>query len=208
MIQAVCFDLDGTLWDSAETVTASWNEVLKEQGFNRKLSVSDQHSVMGKLPADIVKKLFPEMDPEAGMKLFDDCVTRENEWLARMGGRLYPKVTETLAILHGKYKLYIVSNCNDGYVEAFLTAHKLWSYFDDYEYFGRTQKPKGQNIRLVLERNHVSSGVYVGDTDMDEAAAYEAGVPFIHAAYGFGKPKRKVPAIKQFADLPVLLTKL
>ena len=59
-------------------------------------------------------------------------------------------------------------------------------YFTDWECSGRTGLPKGENIRLVVERNHLQAPVYVGDTRLDYEAAQQAGVPFIHAAYGFG----------------------
>lgn len=38
-----------------------------------------------------------------------------------------------------------------------------------------------------MERNHLRRPVYVGDTAMDQEAARLAGIPFLHAAYGFGK---------------------
>ena len=36
---------------------------------------------------------------------------------------------ETLEVLAEKYALYIVSNCMDGYVDAFLRAHCLEPFF-------------------------------------------------------------------------------
>lgn len=39
----------------------------------------------------------------------------------------------------------------------------------------------------MIKRNNLTSAVYIGDTQGDCNAAAEAGVPFVHAAYGFGK---------------------
>ena len=73
-----------------------------------------------------------------------------------------------------------------GYIEAFLEAHGLASYFADYEHPGRTGLSKGENIRLVMERNGVRHGVYVGDAQVDLEGARFARIPFLWARYGFG----------------------
>ncbi|MEK3699049.1 hypothetical protein NYE33_18925 [Paenibacillus sp. FSL R10-2199] len=38
-----------------------------------------------------------------------------------------------------------------------------------------------------MERNHLSSPVYVGDTEGDRRAAEITGIPFVYASYGFGE---------------------
>ena len=45
---------------------------------------------------------------------------------------------------------------------------------------------KAENIKLVMERNGLENPVYIGDTDLDGKSSREAGISFIHAAYGFG----------------------
>ena len=47
----------------------------------------------------------------------------------------------------------------------------------------------------------------MGDTALDCRSAQEAGVPFIHAAYGFGQAEG-VPAIHSLEALPSLLEQL
>lgn len=37
-----------------------------------------------------------------------------------------------------------------------------------------------------MEKHGCTSAVYVGDTDGDCKASFKAGIPFVHAAYGFG----------------------
>ena len=80
----------------------------------------------------------------------------------------------------------MVSNCQSGYIELFLKKNQLEQYVLDTECYGDTKKSKGENIRLVIERNHLQNCVYVGDTKGDCEAAKAAGIPFIFAAYGFG----------------------
>ncbi|MNR54842.1 Phosphoglycolate phosphatase [compost metagenome] len=38
-----------------------------------------------------------------------------------------------------------------------------------------------------MDRNNLSSPVYVGDTEGDLKAARYAGIPFVFASYGFGE---------------------
>ena len=84
------------------------------------------------------------------------------------------------------YDLYIVSNCQCGYIEQFLRKTQLEAYIKDIECFGNTGKNKGENIRLLVKRNSLKAPVYIGDTKGDCDASKEAGVPFIFASYGFG----------------------
>ena len=39
-------------------------------------------------------------------------------------------------------------------------------------------------------------------------AASKAGVPFLHAAYGFGRIDRPVPSVATFGDLPDAIRRL
>ena len=71
----------------------------------------------------------------------------------------------------------------------------------DFECAGNTGHPKGYNIRLVADRNHLEHPVYVGDIDGDRVASEEAGVPFCHASYGFGEVDHADYVIKNFSEL-------
>ena len=54
---------------------------------------------------------------------------------------------------------------------------------------------------MVARRRGLHSPVYVGDTAMDEESAAEAGVPFIHAAYGFGRAAAPLAVIHSPLEL-------
>jgi len=187
-MDSIIFDLDGTLWDSSEEVCIAWNEVLKDFNIGRKeVTVDDMASCMGMLLADIGKKLFPDLEDELVLKLITSCCHKENEYLAKNGAKLYDNLELVLEKLSKKYKLFIVSNCNDGYIESFFAAHKLEKYFTDTECPGRTGLNKAENNKLIIKRNNLKSPIYVGDTQGDCNSAKEAGIPFVYAKYGFGK---------------------
>jgi phosphoglycolate phosphatase len=93
----------------------------------------------------------------------------------------------TLRYLRGQgYRLFIVSNCQVGYVEAFFEHSQLAQYFEGHQCFGTKLLPKSENIREVVAQYGLQAPVYVGDTPGDLAASQAAGVPFIFATYGFG----------------------
>lgn len=194
----ILFDLDGTLWNATDAITVSWAEALKDAPDVEQLPTKEQlESVMGMTAEELMATLFPTLTKERHLELFERCCQVENVYLREHGGTLYPEMEETLSRLSEKLPLFIVSNCNAEYIPCFLDAHKLHSYFRDWECIGRTGKPKGDNIQLVVQRNGLEHPVYIGDTSMDQDAAGKAGVPFIHAAYGFGQvtgaPKIQAP---------------
>lgn len=118
----------------------------------------------------------------------------------------YPKVSQTIRELAGKLPVFIVSNCQAGYIEMFLEKTGLADCITDFECFGNNGKSKGENIRLVAERNGLKTPVYVGDTQGDCDASAEAGVAFVYAKYGFGTVEHADAVIGEFAELREIIS--
>jgi len=198
------FDLDGTLWDSAPAVAEAWNEVFQQEDPSLPLlTVDDIHGVMGMTMKEISETLYPGYQSPRRAAIFDRCCTYEVEYLHSHCGTLYPDFRPVLESLKARgYELAVVSNCQRGYVEAFLSSSNASDLFIDYEEWERTGLTKGENIRLVMERNGYTKGIYIGDTKKDREAALLAGIPFIHAAYGFGEVPDAAGVIHSLADLP------
>ncbi|KWX79028.1 HAD family hydrolase [Paenibacillus jilunlii] len=187
-MDSMIFDLDGTLWDSLDVVADVWNRVLSEyKGSIGEVTKEDLRGIMGLQADEAGRKMFPDLDEEAQQKILGQCYEVECVSLAERGGKLFEQLEEVLKVLSAKYKLFIVSNCQAGYIEAFYEYHQLQKYFVDFENPGRTGLSKGENIKLVMERNNLKSPVYVGDTEKDLKAARDAGIPFVFASYGFGE---------------------
>lgn len=209
MKDGLIFDMDGTLWDSSENVALSWTEKIRELGYDLPdITQKDIMGVMGLTMDRIADILFGSLPKKERMELLDKCCDHENDFLRRHGGILYPELENTLIRLKEKYDLFIVSNCQSGYIEAFLSFYGFEKYFSDIECYGNNLKEKGDNIALVVERNKLKKAWYIGDIQGDYDSASKAGTGFIHAAYGFGKIKQKVPELRQFSDLPELLETL
>lgn len=209
MKKGILFDLDGTLWDSSANVIAAWNEcIAKNSDLGLTFTQADMRSYMGKTLEQIADIMFPMLSKNERMKLIRLCIAAEQDYLQSHGSDYFANEREVLEKLHEKYFLAVVSNCQDGYIELFLSQCGFGELFSDYECAGRTGLDKGDNIRLVAQRNGLDGCIYVGDTVMDGEAARKAGVPFIHAAYGFGSPDDFDARITSFTELTDAAEKL
>ncbi len=204
-MDSIIFDVDGTLWDSTESVAASWNKAIREHSsLNLTLEPVSLSRVFGKTMTEIADTLFPSLSADERMKLLEVCFDEENRYLEDHPGILYPDVARTLKKLASRYPLYIVSNCQCGYIEVLLRTTGLGPYIKDHLCFGETQVPKGKTIRKLIVKNRLQSPVYVGDTQGDADSCKTAGIPFIFAEYGFGDVPDARMRIQTFSDLEKL----
>ena len=202
MKRGIIFDVDGTLWDSTEVVAKGYNMVISKLGGKYPLVDADKlKSVFGKTMLGIGRVIFPDETDEEKMALMDRCIEMEFVAMDAEHPVPYAGLEETLKKLARDYALYIVSNCPAGYIERFLEYTGLGKYFEGHLCPGDTGKIKADNIRLIVERYGLDDAIYVGDTLLDKQSSDEAGVKFIHAAYGFGQVEH-VPAISDISQLP------
>lgn len=203
----IIFDVDGTLWDTTEIVARSWNCGLEKLKFKRRpLTAADMKQEFGKTMDVIASDLFPQLPVAEGEAVLATCCQYEHEFLEKSNENfLYPDVENVFEQLAYNHKLFIVSNCQSGYIELFLEKNHLGKYVTDIECYGNTKRPKGENIRILLDRQPAGSACYIGDTAGDYCASKEAGVPFIFASYGFGDVPEAQMKISHFRDLLTLL---
>ena len=203
MEKAVLFDLDGTLWHTCDVILPVWNDILKKhKETTKQITLEEMNSYMGKTVEQIASIMLPELPLENSVAIVKECCAEQIPSLRKTGGHLYYNLESTLEILSKNYFLGIISNCQCGYIEAFLFAHKLEKYFSDFEMSGRTNLTKGENIKLVMERNGIDKAVYLGDTIGDQLAAIDAEIPFVFASYGFGTTENPEYTISSFDELP------
>lgn len=199
----IIFDVDGTLWDSTEIVAGAWNQAIIEEG------ITDVHltgeilkGLFGKTMDVIARNILPEATEEQRERILERCCRYEHEALAASEEDItYPQVIEVMQTLAERYPLFIVSNCQSGYIELFLEKTGLGKFVTDMECFGNTKRPKGENIRSVADRNGLDFPVYVGDTLGDYEACEIAKIPMIFAGYGFGEAPDAEAEIGQFQEL-------
>lgn len=201
MKNAIIFDVDGTLWDSTHEIAESWNEITTKK-YNFSLDYKGILSCVGLAMTEFAKRLFPEEMPlDERMKILEECMNYENEYLLTHPGRLFEGVRETLEELKKDYDLLLLSNCQKNYIETFLKSTGLGYLFKDKICWGDNLKPKHENMLLLAKRGHYEKAFYVGDTEGDEYETHLAGYHFAYASYGFGKAKSPEYTLKSFGDL-------
>ncbi|MBR1741500.1 MAG: HAD family hydrolase [Lachnospiraceae bacterium] len=203
----IILDVDGTLWNTTEVVARAWNQAITEEGHSHvRVDAEGLKKQFGK-PMDVIAaNLFTDVTPEIRAKLLEDCCAKEQQALMETTENLrYPHVKETIQKLKDEKncRLFIVSNCQTGYIELVIEKNGLEDFISDFECFGNTKKPKGENISFICERNRLKKEetVYVGDTIGDKEAAEAAKIGFIYAAYGFGDVRGTDILINEFQEL-------
>lgn len=209
-MDGIIFDVDGTLWDSTETVLKAWNQVIEEMlGKSYCVSVDTLKGLFGKPMNEICDIIFPGLSPADKEAAGKACFDYENALLETEPGVLYEGVRETLEVLSSRIPLFIVSNCQCGYIELFLQGAKLREgTISGYLCYGDTLASKDVTIRRLMAQYGLNDAVYVGDTLGDALACEKAQVPFILAAYGFeSKPiedrlcRNRIHAIRELLAL-------
>jgi phosphoglycolate phosphatase len=197
---ALVFDLDGTLWDAAVPTTHGWNLALERLGAQTRVTVEGIRSVAGTPFVGCVEILVPELSPpsEETLHALDVC---ERAAILESGGTLFPGVGSGLVRLAGSYPLYLVSNCQDWYLELFMNMSGLGACFSGADCNGLSGLGKADMLRRLVETRGLETAVYVGDTQGDQDSARVAGMSFALARYGFGSVPGAALAFDGFSDL-------
>ena len=204
-IDGMIFDVDGTLWDSTGIVQKAWNKAIEDSHIDGVHITSDDLKGLFGLPMDdIIYAIMPEESEETRLRFKPLCFSYEHDFLEREPGALYPDLESTLSALSRKIPLFVVSNCQAGYIELFYRKTGFEKYFKDHLCPGDTGLLKADNIKLIKEKYNLNNPVYIGDTHMDEEACGKAGVPFVFASYGFGHgidPDFTIDTLPELKDL-------
>ena len=153
-MDSIIFDVDGTLWDTTHVVADAWNEVVRSET-SLDLSITPQK----------LKNPFRQnhaghrSDPFSGRAkrksaAADRSVLSERRGSAtKKSGALYPQLESVLTQLAARLPLFLVSNCQAGYIETFLDCTGFAPYITDHLCPGDTGEGKSRKY----PRNHTAS---------------------------------------------------
>lgn len=198
---SLILDMDGTLWDNVNTYVLAWNAALKELGHSVQVTRESLMKLMGMEARQMLNALIPGVPAEKQDLLFDEVIVQYKKQIPTMEPYIYPGVMEGLKKLHTKYKLLLLSNCEEGGLVNLMNYTKTTHLFLDYMEHGQNNKPKSYNLKLLKKRHNLESPVYIGDTEQDSYESNLAGVPFIFMTYGFGKTDNYHLKFDSFSEL-------
>ena len=204
--ESLIFEIDGTLWDSRPLVAEGWNIQLRAEGCGHlAVTVDDLTPLFGKNGTEIADIMLASVPVESRYALMERCFRTEHDYLVSNPCQVgYPNVVAVIAALAKKHRLFIVSNSQQGYPELCIEKLGLTPYISGHLCYGDTLTPKGETIRTLMDRHHIESCVYIGDTQGDYEATLQVGIPFIWAAYGFGQPDRwdaKIDSVEELLEM-------
>ena len=203
----IILDIDGTIWNTTGVIAKAWNQAICDCEYDAaKVDPQGLQKEFGKPMHVIVDDLWPNLNLEQKNILMEKCCQREQEAIEENQSDItYPEVRETIKKLSERFNIYIVSNCQSGYIELTMKKNGVTEFIRDHECYGDTKKGKADNLRSLVERNSIKAPVYIGDTQGDADACREAGVEFIWASYGFGSVQEYAAKIDRFDQLLDLL---
>lgn len=200
-MDSIIFDIDGTIWNSTDVVAMAWNKALEKENIDVRVTADQLKGLFGRLLPDIAKAILPEQTEAEQLRVIDICCQAEHDLLREMGAPVYGGLEETLKELNKRYPLFVVSNCQAGYIELVFEKTGLGKYFTGHLCPGDSGEAKAANICSIAKKYQLKAPVYVGDTFGDYQACQEAGVPFVFASYGFGQVDTPDYVIEKPADL-------
>lgn len=177
----IIFDLDGTLFKTADCEIAAIDNLCKEFAY-QKIPDKEITSNIGKKTSDFLLSLFSNsIDLDQYTKRF-----RELEHIEISNhGQLFPDAENMLKTLKAcGHHLCICSNGSLEYINLVLERTKIDSYFTEI-ISAKDFSSKVEAIAKIIENNKDS--ILVGDTNSDIVAAKENLIPSIGVEYGYGK---------------------
>jgi phosphoglycolate phosphatase len=187
---AVIFDLDGTLLDTLDDISAAANEAIAAEGFPPH-SLSDYRRFIGDGVATLMTRALP---PGAVNDLLvERCVDRFRVSYARLwrqATRPYDGIEELLSALHerGVPQAILSNKPHDATVRCvdhFFPGHPFASVFGQRA--SVPKKPHPQAAREIVEKLRLTPRqvVYVGDTSTDMQTAVAAELFAVGVLWGF-----------------------
>ncbi len=211
-MNAICFDLDGTLTDPKLGITRSIRYALEK--LNRAVPLRDDDltwCIGPPLIGSLEKLLGDRQAAEAALSIyrerFGDIGLYENE--------VYPGIREALAALiaNGK-RLFVATSKPSVYAERVIDHFDLSGFFEAV--FGSeldgTRADKTELLAWVLKEKRLdpATTAMVGDRRYDIISGRNNGMPTVGVLYGYGPRSELVDAgattlCDKPSDLPVVL---
>ncbi|HSL90575.1 MAG TPA: HAD-IA family hydrolase [Ignavibacteriaceae bacterium] len=185
-VKHLCFDLDGTLVDSSETIYKSTIATLEQLGISYNFRKDDLDKRIGQHFVDIFNEFNVQVtDFEEFIKLYKSLYFDFIE-----DSILYPGVFETIEHLKkNDFKISLLTTKAQDQADLIIDHFSLRPYFDFV--MGRVNsiphKPAPEPLLMICEKLKVLPGetIMIGDTELDIQCGKNAGTRTCGVSYGY-----------------------
>ena len=190
MKNTIIFDLDGTLMDTLDDLTASVNYCMEKNG----CPAYDRAAVRQMVGKGVYVLMERALAGGRENPCYDACIRDFSDYYERHmldHTRPFVGISEMLEDLKGRgYRLAIVSNKFDAAVKELnvrFFAGQIEVAIGEAQAKGIRRKPAPDTLFQVLKELGVprERAVYVGDSDVDLHTAANAGMDCIAVTWGF-----------------------
>ena len=185
-VDAVIFDLDGTLTDTLEDLKNSVNYAVGLCG-GKPYDLETVRSFIGSGAANLIRQALEGCNGDWN---FEDILNEfRNHYMEHIleNTEAYPGIRALLSELKAKgKKLAVTSNKPDAGTKTIVEA--LFPNTFDYvagEQSNVPRKPAPDMINNALKAMGVEKALYVGDSDVDVLTAKNSGLPCICVTWGY-----------------------
>lgn len=220
-VNAVLFDLDGTLVNSLPDLTSGLNEYLSKKGL-LPFSQNEVASFIGKGARTLLERAlqaqnihFSSVDIDHELALYEEVMRRKGTPTTNF----FPGVTHALQLLHDRaIKVGLVTNKMRSMTVSFLKEKNAARFFDVVVTGsdGLPPKPAADMLQFACRslQRKPQQCVMVGDSCNDAWAARAADMPvwLVQTGYNEGEPIAQWARLNGFdqiaADVPAVVSEL
>jgi N-acetyl-D-muramate 6-phosphate phosphatase len=189
-IQALCFDVDGTLSDTDDLYVRKVTKFLPRFLFKDPDHIARRFIMWIEAPGNALLGLADTLHLDGPMMALINWLNRHRHHSSKEF-LLIPGVDGMLKQLHGRYPMSVVSARDEKGTMAFLNRFDLTQYFDAIVtgLSARYTKPYPDPVLLAAEKMGVppENCLMIGDTTVDMRAGKSAGAQTVGVLCGFGE---------------------
>ncbi|PIE79515.1 MAG: hypothetical protein CSA11_11835 [Chloroflexi bacterium] len=191
-IDAIFFDLDGTLVDTDDETVDKWARYLRPFFRQRARKVARWLLMKAETPGNLFITILDWLHLDRPLVGFTDMLRRRRGLYPAREFRLIPGIEEAILALAPHYQIGLITTRSRLHIEQFLLrfpqiadAFQITCGLQDTRYL----KPNPQPVLFAAEKLNipVEKCVLVGDTTMDVLAARRAGAWSVAVLCGFGE---------------------
>lgn len=189
-IQALCFDVDGTLSDTDDLYTQQVSKIMPRFLFRDPSRAARRFVMWVEAPGNALLGLADTLHLDDEMVAVINWISRRRRHTPKQF-MLIPGVDELLRQLYGRLPMAVISARDEQGTLRFLEQFDLVKYFDVVVtgLSAKHTKPYPDPVFLAAEKMNVlpENCLMIGDTTVDIRAGRSAGAQTVGVLCGFGE---------------------